>query len=70
MKDKPHGPVSERFMRHHYGAAKGAPAGPDPIEQLRHTVATLIVWMAQSATSPISVENAETLLKLLPPERK
>lgn len=21
---KPHGPVSERFMRHHYGAAKGA----------------------------------------------
>lgn len=25
MKDKPHGPVSEQFMRHHYGAAKPAP---------------------------------------------
>jgi hypothetical protein len=23
MSDKPHGPVSERFMRHHYGAAMG-----------------------------------------------
>lgn len=40
------------------------------LEQLRYTVATLIVWMAQSANSPIRVEEAERLLKLLPPERK
>ena len=26
MSDKPHGPVSERFMRHHYGPA-GRPLG-------------------------------------------
>jgi len=26
MSDKPHGPVSERFMRHHYGAS-GRPLG-------------------------------------------
>ena len=24
MSDKPHGPVSERFMRHYYGASKSA----------------------------------------------
>jgi hypothetical protein len=43
---------------------------PDPIDQLRSTLATLIVWMAQSAASPISVTDAKKLLDMLPPERK
>jgi hypothetical protein len=43
---------------------------PDPIEQLRHTLGTLIVWISQSATSPISVTEAQKLLEMLPRERK
>jgi hypothetical protein len=33
------------------------------------TLATLIVWIAQSAGSPISVKHAEQLLAMLPPDR-
>jgi hypothetical protein len=43
---------------------------PDPIEQLRYTLRLLIVWMAQSAASPISQDEATKLLAMLPPERK
>ncbi len=35
------------------------------IEQIRDTVGTLIVWTAQSANSPLSVTEAQHLLKML-----
>ena len=69
-KDRPHGPVSERFMRHHYGARRGAPDPPDPIEALRVTVETLIAWMVQSANSPIRMDEAQQLLAMLPKKRE
>ena len=33
MSDKPHGPVSERFMRHHYGAS-GYPTFEQALDNL------------------------------------
>jgi hypothetical protein len=39
------------------------------IEQLRFTLELLIVWMAQSAASPISGDEAKKLLGMLPPMR-
>jgi hypothetical protein len=35
------------------------------VERLRDVLGTLIAWMAQSATSPIRIDEAETLLKKL-----
>ena len=43
---------------------------PDPIEQLRYTMATLIMWIVSSSVSPISLTEAKKLLAMLPPERK
>jgi hypothetical protein len=36
------------------------------LRQVKQTLGTLIVWMAQSANSPIRVEAAERLLAMLP----
>jgi hypothetical protein len=36
------------------------------LRQIKQTLGTLIVWMAQSANSPIRVEAAERLLAMLP----
>lgn len=58
----PHGPVSERIMRHYYGASKGAPSPPDPVKL---TLGTMISWMGQSANSPLSRDECERLLKML-----
>jgi hypothetical protein len=126
----PHGPVSERFMRHHYGASGltprltvGArvyfandkeraaplvvkhvaldgmvevsgysglfgphlfvseePMTPAQVEKallqtqaerasVKRTLGTLIAWLAQTASQPLSVNEAKQLLEMLPPER-
>ena len=39
------------------------------LASVKRTLGTLIVWIAQSAGSPISVSNAERLLEMLPPEK-
>jgi len=35
------------------------------IEHLKYVIRTLIAWIAQSAGSPLSVANAEELIKML-----
>jgi hypothetical protein len=35
------------------------------IKALKQTVGTLIAWMAQSSVSPIRIDEAKTLLKML-----
>lgn len=47
---------------------KAAPEGTrlrKEVEHLRKTLGSLIAWMAQSANSPISVKEAERLLRML-----
>jgi hypothetical protein len=38
---------------------------PKELDELKRVVATLIVWMAQSANSPITVAEASQLLGML-----
>ena len=64
VKDKPHGPVSEHFMRHYYGASKPAPT-PHPdshghwdhaqISELLHErdvfekrLRSIVLWLEQN----------------------
>lgn len=35
---KPHGPVSERFMRHHYGASRGHDMSSEAVENARRYI--------------------------------
>jgi hypothetical protein len=39
------------------------------LASVKRTLGTLIAWIAQSAGSPLSVADAERLLKMLPPEK-
>lgn len=40
------------------------------VAAMLRTLRTLIVWIAQSAGSPLSVDNANQLLAMLPPEKE
>lgn len=42
-------------------------ATKDDLERIETTLRTLIIWMAQSANSPINRTEAQTLLKMLAP---
>jgi len=36
---------------------------------VKRTLGTLIAWIAQSAASPLSLNDAKKLLEMLPPEK-
>jgi hypothetical protein len=42
----------------------------DRVERLEKTLGTAIMWIAQSASSPLSIRDAEALLKMLTPEQE
>jgi hypothetical protein len=45
--------------------SKKAPPPASEIEQVRQVLETLIVWITQSAASPLSYDDARRLLEML-----